>query len=165
MATQDQTVLTPAFTITVDGVDLPLAARGDVATIFVDDALDAAGTLALELNNWDMAAQTVSWSDSEQFEPGKSIEVQLGYTDRVATVFSGEITGLELSFPPDVRSRVVVRAYDRFHRLRAAAKQELLAGQGQRRGKPGRFTTQPDCRRGGQRRGASLSPSGQPDRR
>jgi phage protein D len=116
--TQAQQVLTPDISVTVDGTDLPPEARGMVSRLAVEDSLDAAGTFALELNNWDHDTQTVKWSDDRLFEPGAAVEIKLGYDGALTKVMSGEITGLELSFPPDVRSRLVVRGFDRLHRVR-----------------------------------------------
>jgi phage protein D len=113
-----QQALTAEFSVTVDGSDLPPEARGMVSRIVVDDSVDAAATFALELNNWDHDRQTVRWSDAELFDPGGAVVIKLGYIADLVDVLAGEITGLELSFPPDVRSRLVVRGYDRFHRVR-----------------------------------------------
>jgi uncharacterized protein len=89
-----------------------------VARIVVDDSLDAAGMFAIELNNWDHETQSVRWSDSTLFKPGGAVAIKLGYAGALEPVLSGEIVGLELSFPPDVRSRLVVRGFDRLHRVR-----------------------------------------------
>jgi Bacteriophage probable baseplate hub protein len=119
MADRDaQAALAAEFSVTVDGADLPPEARGMVSRISVEDSLDAAATFALELNNWDHDRQQVRWSDDSLFKPGGAVAIKLGYLANLVDVLTGEITGLELSFPPDVRSRLVVRGYDRFHRVR-----------------------------------------------
>jgi uncharacterized protein len=115
---ESQQVLTADFSITVGGSSLPPEARGMVGRVAVEDSLDAAGSFALEMNNWDHDTQAVKWSDSDLFKPGGAVEIELGYVGDLTKVMSGEITGLELSFPPDVRSRLVVRGYDRLHRVR-----------------------------------------------
>src|SRR4029453_4231601 len=77
-----------------------------------------AGSFAIELSNWDMDTQRVTWSDRDLFEPGGAVEVQLGYVGDERTVIAGEITGLELSFPEHARALLTVRGYDRLHRFR-----------------------------------------------
>jgi phage protein D len=118
MAVSDQAVVTPTFTMTVEGTDIPPDARGDVTRIVVEDSVDRAGTFAIELDNWDDDAHTVTWSDKDLFAPGKAVDIRLGYTDGVASVMKGEVTGLELSFPPHAHSLVTVRGFDRLHRFR-----------------------------------------------
>ncbi|MFQ5881387.1 MAG: phage late control D family protein [Candidatus Methylomirabilales bacterium] len=118
MAQQQEAATVPAFTVRVDGSDLPPAARGEVAKIIVEESLDSAGTFAIELNNWDMDTQQVKWSDATLFQPGGVVEIQLGYVEALETVMVGEITGLELSFPEHARALLTVRGYDRLHRFR-----------------------------------------------
>jgi uncharacterized protein len=118
MAREADQVLTADFSVKVDGSDLPPEARAAVARIVVEDSLDRAATFALEFNNWDHDAQAVKWSDAELLKPGTTVEISLGYTDSVTKVIAGEITGIELAFPPDVRSLAVFRGYDRLHRFR-----------------------------------------------
>jgi Bacteriophage probable baseplate hub protein len=118
MPTDNDKALTADYSVKVGGSDLPPEARASVARIVVEDSIDRASTFALELNNWKHDAQEVRWSDDNLFKPGTAVEISLGYTDSVTKVIVGEITGLELSFPPDVRSLLVARGYDRLHRFR-----------------------------------------------
>lgn len=107
-----------AFTIKVDGSDLPTEARGNVLDITVDERLDAPAAFSLELVNWDMDKQAVTFSDDRLFAPGAAVEIQLGHGTTTTKVVSGEVTGLELQLAERVRSILVVRGYDRLHRLR-----------------------------------------------
>jgi phage protein D len=118
MAQQQQAATTPSFTVRVNGSDLPPDARGEVAKVIVEESLDSAGAFAIELNNWDMDAQQVKWSDDALFQPGGVVEIQMGYVETVETVMVGEITGLEISFPERARGLLTVRGYDRLHRFR-----------------------------------------------
>src|SRR2546423_6612113 len=99
----------PAFGIKVGGSSIPIEARGSVVEIVVEESLDAAGTFALELSNWDLAKQTVTWSDDELFAPGAVVEIELGFDDKTTKVMAGEVTGLEISFPDHARSLLTVR--------------------------------------------------------
>jgi uncharacterized protein len=118
VAQEQQAAAVPSFTIRVNGSDLPPAARGEVTKVTVEESLDSAGTFAIELSNWDMDAQRVTWSDAELFQPGGVVEIQMGYVEALETVMVGEITGLELSFPERARALLTVRGYDRLHRFR-----------------------------------------------
>ena len=114
----DRAATTPAFLIRINRSDLPPAARGAITRIVVEESLDSAGAFAIELNNWDMEAQQVKWRDETLFDPGSLVEIQLGYVEAVETVMIGEITGLELLFPEQVRALLTVRGCDRLHRFR-----------------------------------------------
>jgi phage protein D len=118
MTSEQQAASVPAFTVKVGGSDIPPAATAEVLRVSVDERLDGAASFAIELSNWDMDAQRVTWSDKDLFEPGGAVEVQLGYVDDLQTVMVGEITGLELSFPEHARALLTVRGYDRLHRFR-----------------------------------------------
>lgn len=114
----DQPAATPFFSIKVDGADLPAESRGEITRLVVEECLDAAGGFEIELSNWDMDRQQVTWSDASTFAPGAAVEISLGYVGATELVMAGEVTGLELSFPDRARSLVTVRGYDRLHRFR-----------------------------------------------
>src|SRR4051794_17906076 len=100
---QEQAVSTPFFEIKIDGNDLPPETRGEVTRLVVEECLDAAGSFEIQLSNWDMDRQAVSWSDADLFDPGATVELRLGYVESTEAVLIGEITGLELSFPDGAR--------------------------------------------------------------
>jgi phage protein D len=118
MAAGKQGATSPAFSIRVGGSSIPPAARGSVVEIVAEEALDLAGFFAIELDNWDADKHVVTWSDDALFAPGAVVQIELGYDDSTTLVFTGEVTGLDLSFPDHAHSLVVVRGYDRMHRVR-----------------------------------------------
>jgi phage protein D len=119
MVQEQQTASRPDFTIRINGSSLPVAARGEVNRVVVEESLDRASSFEIELSNWDIDLQQVKWSDADLFQPGGVIELKMGYVEAVETVLVGEITGLELSFPTErARSLLTVRGYDRLHRFR-----------------------------------------------
>jgi phage protein D len=118
MPQEERDVSTPGLTVRVNGSDIPVEAKADITRISVEESLDSASTFAIELGNWDMDTQRVTWSDAALFQPGGAVEIQMGYVGALQTVIVGEITGLELSFPERVRALLTVRGYDRLHRLR-----------------------------------------------
>ncbi|MHC5258236.1 phage late control D family protein [Streptomyces sp. UC4497] len=111
--------LAPVFSVTVAGADLPPEMKAEVTMVCVEQAIDAAGTFAIELSNAAADEKEVSWSDDQLLDPGGEVEIRLGY-DGGATpvVLTGEITGLELAFPETGPVTATVRGYDRLHRLR-----------------------------------------------
>jgi len=119
--------LVPDFRVRVNGANLPLDAALDVLGVEVHDSLDAPSMCAIQLVNWDMNTMRMTWSDDARFAPGGTLEVHLGYVDRLARVFTGEITGLEPDFNASEMSLLTVRSYDRRHRLMRGRKTRAFA--------------------------------------
>jgi phage protein D len=118
VAQEEQSASVPGLTVRVNGSDVPIEAKADITRVSVEESLDSASTFAIELGNWDMDRQQVTWSDAALFQPGGVVEIQMGYVGALETVIVGEITGLELSFLEQARALLTVRGYDRLHRLR-----------------------------------------------
>src|SRR5438552_1861882 len=115
MPPQERGAATPAFTIRVNGTDLPAEARGEVARIVVEEGLDCVGTFAIQFNNLKEKSQEPKWSEAALFDPGAAVQIQFGYTEAVTTIMAGEITGLEIAFTPDAGALFIVRGHDRLH--------------------------------------------------
>src|SRR5207247_199351 len=60
--------------------------------------------------------------DSDALAIGASLVVKLGYEEQPATVFDGEITAIEVEVDNDQFPVLVVRGYDRSHRMRRERK-------------------------------------------
>lgn len=68
-------------------------------------------------------------ADASEFAMGNEVEVQAGFIGSVVTVFKGEIVSLEPEFPTSGSPTVIVRAYDKLHRLRRGKKQRTFLNQ------------------------------------
>jgi phage protein D len=115
LGTEDRPV--PAFGLRVGGLPLRPDAAADIISVSVTQDVDLPGMFTVRLLNWDPGLRRMTWSDSRLFEPGNSVEVSLGYVGGLTTVLTGEVTGLELEIDGDEPPAVVVRGYDRRHRL------------------------------------------------
>lgn len=109
--------LAPEIRVRVNGADLPAAAQADLVAVEVLLDVDAPSMFALRLVNWDGAQHKLTWSDTDQFVLGSAVEVLMGYVDRLETVMVGEITGLEMEMHAEGTPLLIVRGYDRRHRL------------------------------------------------
>lgn len=116
-ATRNGQTLAPEIRARINGVDLPPRAVADLMTAAVHEDVAAPGMFTLQLGNWDMAGLKVTWSDDDLFAEGNAVEIQMGYVDRLATLMVGEITGLEPEFCAGAPPTLIVRGYDRRHRL------------------------------------------------
>jgi len=109
--------LVPTFRVSINGADLPEEAAADLLSVTVHEDVDAPGMFTLRLTNWDMFKQEVTWSDDSLFAVGGEVEVQMGYVDQLEQLIVGEITGLEPEFSASEAPLLIVRGYDRRHRL------------------------------------------------
>jgi phage protein D len=107
----------PAFALRVGGLPLPPDAAADVISVSAHQDVDLPAMFTVRLLNWDPNLRRMRWSDSAPFEPGAPVEIDLGYVSSLQTVLTGEITGLELEIDGARPPVLLVRGYDRRHRL------------------------------------------------
>lgn len=118
MPAQAPDVSVPAFEILVNGSALSVEAASHVVHVSVEEDTELPDMFSLEIVASDDLEDEFAWVDDESlFAVGHSVEVKLGYADRLTSLFKGEITGLEPSFNADRLPALVVRGYDRRHRL------------------------------------------------
>lgn len=107
----------PAFGLRVGGSPLPETVRRDVVEVRVHQDVELPGMFTVRLIDWDADLRRATWSEPGLFDPGAPVEVSLGYVGMLQPVLSGEITGLELEVDRGRVPMLVVRGYDRRHRL------------------------------------------------
>src|SRR5207302_913388 len=115
-ADEGQSLVTE-FKIRVDGSDLPLEAAADLIAVTVQEDVDHPSAFSVTLNNWDTEKIDMKWSEQDLFKVGKQLEVHMGYLGKLDPLITGEITGLELVIQSKRGPRLIVRGYDRGHRL------------------------------------------------
>jgi phage protein D len=109
--------LTPEFRLRINGAELPAKAKADLISVSVLEDVGATGMFSFTLYCWDGAEMQVKWIDDALFKEGNSVEIDMGYRDKLQRLFQGEITGLEPEFSNDKPPTLTVRGYDRRHRL------------------------------------------------
>lgn len=110
--------LAPSFSVTIDGAALSFEATSHIMGVTVDDAVELPSMFTLELVGSADQKNDNSWVDDEKlFAPGKVVEIKMGYVNEVESLIIGEITGLEPEFIFNRRPTLLVRGYDRRHRL------------------------------------------------
>ncbi|MHB1295101.1 MAG: VgrG-related protein [Anaerolineae bacterium] len=106
--------LTDHLFIKVDGEDLPAQAMNDLLEVTVDSSLHLPDAFTLHLHDEDL-----HWVDEGPFVLGKEVEIAAqpegGGASRV--LFKGEITAIEPEFDEGTLATLLVRGYDRSHRL------------------------------------------------
>jgi uncharacterized protein len=117
VAPDQQERLVPEFQIRLDGSDLPSDAIADLIAVSVQEDVNHLSAFTITLNNWDTAKIDMKWSDADLFQVGKQVEVWMGYQGQLQSMISGEVTGFEIAVRERHRPRLIVRGYDRGHRL------------------------------------------------
>lgn len=105
------------FRVSINGSELPRAAYADLMSVAVYEDVDALSMFTLHFANWSLTESTVTWSDDALMSPGNEVEVKMGYVDQLESLLKAEITGLEPEFIAGEVPSVIVRGYDRRHRL------------------------------------------------
>jgi phage protein D len=122
--------LIPGFDVIIDGSPLPLTTKAYVISVAVDDSIKVPSMFTLEVGGSNDPSESFPWVDDEQFfNVGKVVEIKLGYGSKLATLIKGEITALEPEFATDRRPSLLVRGYDRRHRLQRGSKTRTFVQQ------------------------------------
>ncbi|MEV3970141.1 phage baseplate assembly protein V [Streptomyces sp. NPDC050698] len=103
----------PRFDIRVAGLTMAAELADQVVSLTVETSLDLAGTFGFVLRNPDNRLL-----DSPLLDPGKTVEIHLGYGNDLKPAFLGEIAAIEPSFPQGGAPTVQVSGYDKSYRMR-----------------------------------------------
>ena len=98
--------------VTVNGAAMSEEMLADLTEAVVDDGIYLPDMAVLRIDDDDFR-----WSDSGQLEIGQELKVELGSNDFSREVFVGEITTIEQDIDSAGVPSLIVRAYDRSHRL------------------------------------------------
>lgn len=115
---QSATPFVPEFEILINGSPLSPVAMVHVIRLIVDNDVDVPSMFMLELAGSDTQDEEMPWIDDQTlFAVGNAVIIKMGYGNELATLFTGEITGLEPEFTFNRLPSLIVRGYDRRHRL------------------------------------------------
>ncbi len=107
----------PDFRITINGAPLAAFIEANIAAVSVDENPRWPSMFAFTLEPGDERA-VVPWFDNHKlFAIGETVAVALGHDEQIDNLIEGEITALEPEFDSRSRPRLVVRGFDRGHRL------------------------------------------------
>ncbi|APR86358.1 Phage protein D [Minicystis rosea] len=106
-----------AVGVKINGQNLPAAAYADLLEVSVEEDIEAPSVFTLRLITWDESKLSISWADNDLFTLGNQVEVSFGYVSALSPLLTGEITGLDLDVSSGTTPILIVRGYDRRHRL------------------------------------------------
>lgn len=103
----------PQCNILVNGSQVPQKVLRDLLECVIENSLHLPDVCTLRIHDYDF-----HWLDDPTFQEGNFVSIQLGFDAlSLDTVFDGEILGLELDLSAHHVPTMVVRCYDRSHRL------------------------------------------------
>ena len=106
----------PAFEVNIEGENL-FRMGVEISSVTVDNTLEGADSFTLLVSNsYDITRRELKWMDSI-FEPGKNIEIKLGYTDKFMTMLVGLVTSVRASFPASGMPFLEVTGFDLSHKM------------------------------------------------
>jgi len=129
MATQETTkYLSPEYVIKVNGAALQPAERAYVNSIYYNDDVFGLTMVELKVNIWDTEKNEFTMIDKGPFTLGSKISLSIGYTGSLAEMMTGEVVSLVPHFCMNGSRTMIVRIYDKGHRLTQGKKVRNFIG-------------------------------------
>src|SRR5690349_15488184 len=121
-----QTFYVPQFQVSIAGKTLADGLLRDVMQVTYRDSVDEIDSFELVVNNWDAGNRRPQPkyeppSQSQNagvFDPGKRLELRMGYMNEMTLMLTGQITTLEPNFPESGAPTLSVRGLNVLHELR-----------------------------------------------
>ncbi|TWT91741.1 phage late control D family protein [Stieleria varia] len=113
----------PRFRVSIAGRALDPETLSDVLQVKVTMQKDGLTSFSMTLNNWD---ETVTdfpkfkYSDSDTFNIGTELRIEMGYADQLVPMLQGQINSLTPKFPESGAPSVEVSGTDTFIRMRGS---------------------------------------------
>jgi len=115
-------VYVPSFALAVAGVPLATDLRAQVTSVRLEEALEGAGRVEVQLASPDLRLM-----QRPELQPDLPLELSLGYLPaNVRKVFLGQITGVELDLPSSGMPTLTVTAHDATARLSRGKRQRAF---------------------------------------
>lgn len=115
---EGQDFYVPVFEVTLAGRSVGQDVVRDILSVSYKDSIQAIDSFEIAINNWDAASRTFKYSDRQLFDPGKQLELRMGYQGALQSMLKGEITSLRPSFPAGGGSTLAISGLNILHRFR-----------------------------------------------
>lgn len=110
----------PTFEVRLRGRPLGDDVVRDITQVTYREDLEKIDEFELTINNWDADTRDFKYVDTDLFDPGKELELFMGYYggDELTLMVTGEITSLKPSFPAAGQPTLAVNGLNLLHRFR-----------------------------------------------
>src|ERR1700738_3950233 len=96
---RDQGFYVPFFQVKVAGRPQGQDVVRDILQVSYKNNIQEIDSFDITINNWDAETRDFKYSDGDLFDPGKELELWMGYygKDRLRLMMRGQITALRLA--------------------------------------------------------------------
>jgi phage protein D len=117
---QGQDFYVPYFEVKIEGRPAGQGVIKDILSVSYKDNIKEFDSFDITINNWDAAKRDFKYSDSQLFDPGKRLELWMGYYggNRLRLMLKGEITSLRPAFPAGGGSTLTISGLNLLYKLR-----------------------------------------------
>jgi phage protein D len=115
---QDQDFYVPAFEMKLQGRPQGQDVIKDVLSVTYKDNIQEFDSFDIVINNWDAATRDFKYCDAKLFDPGKEIELWMGYYGKLRMMLKGQITSLRPAFPAAGGSTLTISGLNTMYKLR-----------------------------------------------
>lgn len=121
---QGQDFYVPAFQVVLVNRLLNKAVVHDILQVSYKDDIQQIDSFEITINNWDAEMRRFKYSDQHLFDPGKQLELWMGYfgQDPLRLMIKGEITSLRPTFPASGQPTLAISGQNALHRFRGEQK-------------------------------------------
>lgn len=120
----------PYFEVKIEGRPQGQDVIKDILSVSYQDNLQEFDSFDITINNWDAAKRDFKYSDSQLFDPGKRIELWMGYygKSKLRMMLKGEITSLRPAFPAGAPSTLVISGLNSLYKLKTKQETQIYEG-------------------------------------
>lgn len=110
----------PYFEVKLQGRPAGQDVVKDILSVSYKDNIQEFDSFDITINNWDAETRSFKYSDSDLFDPGKELELKMGYygANRLRLMLKGQITSLRPSFPNSGGSTLTISGLNTLYKLR-----------------------------------------------
>ncbi len=92
----------------------------DIVTVSYRDSIQDVDSFELTINNWDAEKRDFKYVDQDLFDPGKELELWMGYlgNDSMRLMIKGQITSLKPTFPAAGQPTLAISGLNVIHKFR-----------------------------------------------
>jgi phage protein D len=102
----------------------------DIQEVSYKDDVEQVDSFEITINNWDADKLAFKYSDQDLFNPGKKVELWMGYygQDSMRLMIQGEITSLRPNFPASGQPTLAISGLNVLHTLRKKQESHAYIG-------------------------------------
>jgi Bacteriophage probable baseplate hub protein len=117
---EGQDFFVPLFEVKLRGRALEKDVFRDITQVSYQDNIEEVDSFEITINNWDAETCKFKYLDTDLFDPGKELELWMGYfgKEKLRLMIKGQITSLRPSFPAAGQPTLAISGLNVIHKFR-----------------------------------------------